>query len=405
LIVYQQDAAGWKKIYENEVGIREIDVANDGSAWFYTWEALYSWDGRSWNRLSSFDDIVGSRERVTAFNAYDSEHVWLISETSKQLDSEGNDEWYEVSKIYFYDGTTWSMQCEVTGDAGLFPLDPDHVWCWTGKDIYFYNGESWAKQFSAEYEIRLVKASSPQCAWAIGYAVGLDKMNWSMTYFYDGSQWEEKGEIDQRIDSLEIIDNHSAWAWLANPGGLYYKGKPLYSDIFKWNGDSWERSLDENQDLVSIIILGPDLAWAAFDEQVYLYQDNHWSLKIDGDPIIDMTAVDDQNAWYLVDIGYSRGHVRTYNGSSWEKTYEIEGNCSNILAIDPSHVWVISHPGDEIGESGNLIPSSNTAVYFFNGENWIKQFETDVRIRGLDGRNSEQIWAYGGSMVFTVNKE
>jgi hypothetical protein len=405
LIVYQQDAAGWKKIYENEASVREIDIADDGSAWFYTWEALYSWDGHSWNRLSSFDDIVGSRERVTAFHAHDSEHVWIVSETSEQKQPGDDDEWYEISKIYFYDGKTWSMQFEVEGDAGIFILDPDHAWCWSDKDIYYYNGESWKEQFSSEYTIRFIEASNPECAWAIGYAVGLDKMNWSMAYCFDGSQWKEKGEIEQMIDSLAIIDNHSAWAWLANPGGLYHEGKPLYSDIFKWNGDTWERSLDEDQDLVSVIILGPDLAWAAFHDKAYVYQDNHWSLKLEDKAIVLLEAADEQNAWCIVEDGSSVGNIIAFDGISWNRVCDIEENCSDMLAFDPSHVWVTSHPGDEINESGYLIRSPNTSVYFFNGANWTKQFDTDARIIGLEAKDFRQIWAYSNSMVFTADKE
>ena len=174
--------------------------------------------------------------------------VWLSpNRTVYVCDLEG--------KIYVYPLATLDAQAwtpAVTYPAGTFihgiwGLDDDNVYAWAhdreGTFILHGSGASWTRRPSPDFEVILVRGSSPTHLLAAGSHGELAR--------WDGSTWSEVPiEAGRSVSGMYVVDEDHFW--LSSETGQLFEGSangvserartpgfaPL-ADVTVWNGEVW----------------------------------------------------------------------------------------------------------------------------------------------------------------------
>ena len=302
-------------------------------------------------------------QEETSIYALDQNHVWATS----------------GSRITFFDGSSWNEQTEIEGIdiSGIFVVSDENAWIsgYTrpfGGAIYHFDGSSWEEQYSQEDSyFEAITAVDPEHVWAVGN----NSYNFSpgAIYFYDGSIWGKQYELDNNYQIFDIcaVDTDHVWAAVTynETGPGYVKGSgPGY--VYFYDGSSWVQQFETEtgngkiSELLGIYALDESHVWAAGRES--------------GDGIL-------MNQIYF------------YNGSKWEKQYEVEGTHGlwSICACDENHVWA----------------TGGSEIFFYNGSSWEKQYfieetpgggfgSTASIFNGISASDIDNVWAVSGSGIY-----
>jgi len=143
------------------------------------------------------------------------------------------------------------------------------------------------------------------------------------------------------------------------------------------------------QDLRSIAVVEPGVAWAAGDSgSILFYDGNAWSQQTSGtaNTLRGICALDALHAWAVGD----GGTILFHDGSAWtEQASGTSNTLRGVHALDPLHVWAV-------GDGGTIL--------FHDGSGWAEQASgTESTLRGVSAAaETGQAWAVGdgGTILF-----
>lgn len=202
------------------------------------------WDGSSWSVVPSPQMRGGTLSGVYAAGPED---VWAVGSVLTGLTE-------SVPLILHFDGTAWatvpSPQIPFGNLFAVAGTSGDDVWAvGTVRSpahllVEHFDGTSWTVQPTPGIEsdfvaLEGVAARSPQDVWAVGYALGPDGRNRTLSLHHDGSGWSlvptpPVGPEGGELYDVATVGAEGAWAVGRDtgPGG----SEPL---ALAWDGTSW----------------------------------------------------------------------------------------------------------------------------------------------------------------------
>lgn len=242
----------------------------------------------------------------------------------------------------------WTQDVAASSTSGLGYLSAiwgsaaDNIWAASQfGPLYHYDGSAWnsvAIDNQNVINIRKFWGSGSQDIWAVGNRVILH---------YDGTQWSivNQGTFISYLADIHGSSQSDIWAVGENglPGDM-----PL---ILHYNGSAWSESFRPTNDLLGVLALRPNLAWA---------------------------------------VGRG-GTVLKWDGMSWVQDMTVRGVTTQMLrslyGTSESSLWVV---GDD-------------TLLHFDGSRWTSAASAAVTqgqlLSGLWGTGDGNLWAVGYSNV------
>lgn len=165
------------------------------------------------------------------------------------------------------------------------------------------------------------------------------------------------------LDDVSIIDADNIWAFSNLTENDDYYG----AEIFFFNGEKWINCYTfEEEKLEAICAIDSTHIWfigEGYDhmvQQVYesiLFFDGErmeTQMRLNESLLLDLFALDSEHVWAVGDSIYF------FDGSEWVKQYEPSGGINRITALDSQHAWAQNYEG---------------IIYFYDGREWKYQEE------------------------------
>jgi len=139
-----------------------------------------------------------------------------------------------LGKVYFYDGSTWTLQETMATDVlwGVAVVAADNIYIVGDEGVFHYNGTIWNQPPGGA---PIVPCYSIDIASASDIWIGAE---YGAVWHYDGTNWIESVLISNPsasayISDIQIDDAETGWAV------SYHSGK-----VYRYNGVSWSLSND-----------------------------------------------------------------------------------------------------------------------------------------------------------------
>ena len=151
-------------------------------------------------------------------------YSWICQEEAKEneylygLDIiDENNGWAVGSpNIYFFDGTSWTIQNDSIGHFNdVYASDPNHIWA-AGAGarglvqeeslgaVFFFDGNSWELEIEASGTFLCIDGKGDDDVWAVG-----DKGN---IFHFDGSSWSKQDIGSSGIlHAVSVVDKNHVW--------------------------------------------------------------------------------------------------------------------------------------------------------------------------------------------------
>ena len=271
-------------------------------------ELLVEFDGTSWSRAASYNDIPDKNLRgVSCVSAND---CWAV----------GDDRQGEL--IIHWDGSKWSR----SGPVSSIPDERlNSIFCLSATDC-----------------------------WAVG-----DDKNGELIIHWNGSSWNQAGPYNsipnEVLNSVHCTSGNDCWAV-----GKDWNGEL----IIHWDGSSWSRSgpyaaIPDN-DLNSVYCVSTDDCWAVGDdrqgEMIIHWDGTSWSrsgpyAQVSDRKLYSVHCVSTANCWA---VGERHGYenINHWDGNNWQRVGNVPGisGSKHLYAIS----MVSSVEGYIVGQDGAL---------------------------------------------------
>lgn len=201
--------------------------------WAAASDRVFHWDGTAFTEVPAAEGLPF--EAITAVWAASSSDVWLANGDN--------------SKVYHYDGTTWTRETLQFGMAdALWGSGPDDIWLTGDFDTYHYDGTAWSRYEAPDF------GPAPDGAYALWGAAADDV--WASSFFglvhWDGTAWTET-ELRGQYNSM----------WGFGPNDIYAvgnRGVMAHFDGSEWN--ETDDHLTDRQNFTHVRGSSPDNLWA-----------------------------------------------------------------------------------------------------------------------------------------------
>jgi hypothetical protein len=274
------------------------------------------------------------------------------------------------SSIYNYDGTDWKKQAEISLD-GMVTISEDSTWGvgYPAPGMYNYDGTSWVAQdnvgIQMDHYTDITRAGEDNI-----WVTGVDSELKGTILHFDGSKWSQQLIVDGWMSYISAADAKHVWAI-----GKDTDGNDV---IYFFNGKEWKKqgSIDGINSIGVIAAVDATHLWATTTTGVLFYDGKVWSQQFQEQTV-------------------------QIPGLSGEESMV---NMSGISAADPSHVWCVGF---------YYVPKENDpytqvdhryGIFFYNGESWVQQYESEEQISEVYSLDDENIWAFGGNTLLFGTK-
>jgi hypothetical protein len=328
------------------------------------------WNGERWSRQQT-----PATRSLRGVWAWRSDAVWAVGD----------------SGILFFNGHGWAIQ-----EAGISPyddrffavsgVDSRHVWAVTEQGVWSFDGHAWRRDKSGtapHFELSSVWAYDPEHVWVARWDPYIECDDpeggpcHSQIWFFDGRSWEQQLDVVGIIDwRLHGVDAAHVWA----TGG---------SEICFFDGHSWSEQAS-NLGAEAVFAISAEEAWAvgSFGATLKL-EDGAWQ-PISEDVvrrglITDISGTDRNHVWVVGELG----SIFFWNGQVWQDQSIggsiPEAQLSAVWAADLKHAWTSKFQG---------------RVYAFDGDAWTEQTNLDGGVADMDGTDASHVWAVGKLIHF-----
>ena len=313
-------------------GIKEVEVAEDGTKWFGGINAgLFKFDNSNWQQFYYINTGDTLREIVN-LKLDPNGNPWFFSNL--------NNHCWGCKKLISYDGNEFynhndnlPTYTQSGGFADFDFINSEELWVAFGNKIVRYNGTEVTQTYNS--------ANSPLLQGENIVKIIVDNQGslWVAATKFNGS-----GSYARRILKLEgttwTVENESL------PGSVY----KLFKDN---NGTLWFTFINENSS---------ERSYASFDGTNWNYWSNSDSLGIPGNhtkPTLHL--VDSLGNWWMT----------TYNGIREPKVYKVNGTSVTAYDTEISPLG-ISYFNDILADCDNNIwLVGDETLSKFDGENWV----------------------------------
>ncbi len=177
----------------------------------------------------------------------------------------------------------------------------------------------------------------------------------------------------------------------AGPGGYY-----------------WQKEYEVKLDLNDVLALDAEHVWAVGNGGIYFYDGSGWELQYsEGDPAImspgdqrfwRLAACDSTHvwavSWWEESSTSSGGRIYFFDGEEWEVELETEEMLIDITVAAEDSAWAVGNYSYEDAETLELY----AARYFFDGEEWEKSvidfesYSSDTGFRSITSADESHVW-------------
>ena len=206
-------ALTWEMVGDTTGSVMDFFSLSETQTWACSASGyIYFYDGTTWSVQTNLSQ--GISVSLQAIHAYDSEHVWAAGfQWSPTVDG----------YIYFYDGHTWSLSKALTnaGESarlyGIYAADASHVWaCGDSAQVWYTpdGGTTWTAQYNAVDSKTWsdIDGADAQNVWVCGLE---NTAKTAQIIKYNGSTWlmpyaENLG--DKKLHSISVVSSNEVWA-------------------------------------------------------------------------------------------------------------------------------------------------------------------------------------------------
>ena len=367
---------GWSQMPGgDQVGVSpDIEPADGGVVGGFTSFALggrvMRFDGLSWTALGTFppqDNVGGPPAPITAVAAAADGSVWAAG--VRGVDS----------FIAFWDGTTWTVEHELSSDEEFSSDVRDlwtgggHVFASTGASIEHFDGTDWTSD-AVGADIADLSGSAPDDVWGIG----------TVLLHFDGDDWAEVTDAPfESGRAVDVIDADHAVFTANDP--TPDSDQPIR--IWLLERGSWREITPQRKYVDGEVRAGAGdelfarLVPVVGDVQLLHYDGASWSPiggPADGFNALRLAATPDDEA-----IAVSSFHAYRYDGSSWWYP-------TTPPDLDPSSPFLGAVWGSGPGDIYATELLSGAPVHHFDGFSWQTTAATGDT---LDGAGPDSVYA------------
>ncbi len=330
---------------------RDVAVASDGTLWLAMDYGVCHFDGATCKNYTTTDGLINDHVRAVALTP--DQVVWVGTERG-------------VSR---FDGELWFSYPADVSITDLAVAANGEVWVATSLGVgrYVPAQNAWTT-YAAEHglpsgQAQAVAVGPEGDAWTF--------ILWEGVYRFDGTNWQEVGEISGGIvTDIAIADDGTPWGatgggWHSPGGGLVY-----------WDGSAWiEVAREDGLEPITSVVLGPEGAIAAGTNLgLGVYQGNGWRLLKDGptyDRVTSVAVTPDGAAWFAFgdySVGTRYPGLSRFDGQSWQ--YFLDDIEVTALGVAPG---------------GSLWAGAGCGVQRFDGITWetVARCEQDIPLGNI----------------------
>lgn len=206
---------------------------------------------------------------------------------------------------------------------------------------------------------------------------------------------EEKRDSQATTQDKSVVNGISG-----RDGGTLWavKTENLYSNprcaLYSFSGDIWIERYRPDDYIEDICTGEGESVYACGGKGIYKFDGSNWALCYESpEQINSLSVLTPDNIWA---VG-ANGGIFNFNGKDWERRERFEIELIDICAVDSEHIWAIGNATKTSAQDG-IVYNYKGQVFFYNGSNWISQYETPVTfsLYRLTAPDIEHVWATNG---------